>query len=430
MLPENKEIINVESKVSLALDSDKKIVPIVVVTFEVKDKDDDEISFFASADTKVNNQKFYSVISSGDVSKWLMDDAKEITFSIDSYPDELHQPITKGLNESRAIATKYGKDKVAYMDIIEEPSIGALFEKEIELHNKASIDFKTQIEKYKSLNGSGNLDDFINRYWFKKHLLIQGEKGVGKTYTVDRKLTDTNTDYTFIAGHKGIESTDLLGYYLKDESGNLVWMDGVLTEAFRKAQHNPCCLFIDEILRIQDSELNILVGSLSPTTRGTFRLRTNRIIDVKDGVGSTELLEVPVENLWCVATTNVGANYQVDEMDEALSDRFRVIIKETSSDELTSILTSCATKNSISDKIVSQMVTFHNQIKDFVVSGELEKVANARQLCEVLQFASDDSEVKSYLFDLVNQLCSTDTSGIPNKAEKEIITKLIKKIFV
>jgi Holliday junction resolvasome RuvABC ATP-dependent DNA helicase subunit len=284
--------------------------------------------------------------------------------------------------------------------------------------------------KYKSINGSIDLGSFIDRYWFKKHLLVQGEKGLGKTYTIDKKLTDEGLEHTFIAGHEGIESIDLLGYYIKNETGNLVWLDGVLAETFRKAKTDKCALFIDEILRIPSRELNILVGALTPSSRGTYRLRTNRIVDVVDGVGQTELLEVPMDNLWCVGTTNVGAGYQVDEIDSALSDRFRVVVKETSNGELEAILTSCASVNGISDKVITQMISFYSQVKDFVVSGELEKSVNVRHLCEVLQFSKNDDEIKSYLFDLVHSWCSTDTNGNPNKSEREIITKMIKRIFV
>jgi hypothetical protein len=136
-----------------------------------------------------------------------------------------------------------------------------------------------------------------------------------------------------------------------------------------------------------------------------------------------------MENLWCIGTTNVGAGYQVDEIDDALSDRFRVVVKETSNAELESILLNCATKNKISHSVVSNMITFYSQMKDFVTSGELEKSVNLRHLCEVLEYSQDDTEIKSYMMDLINTWCSSDTNGNPNKSEKEIITKMLKRIF-
>lgn len=424
-LTTTEKIIIKDSQIALVPDGNKLEV-CNVIRFSVVEEEQ-ESSFFASADTLEKDNTYVGIISAQSNYEWLWDTDKKIVFNIDSYPEELHPVIQKGINATRDLFNTMSKTKHRPIMIDYRKDE---FQKDLDTYILAKDDFQKQVIKYKSVNGSVDLGSFIDRYWFKKHLLVQGEKGLGKTYTIDKKLTDEGLEHTFIAGHEGIESIDLLGYYIKDETGNLVWLDGVLSETFRKAKTDKCALFIDEILRIPSRELNILVGALTPSSRGTYRLRTNRIVDVIDGVGTTELLEVPVDNLWCVGTTNVGAGYQVDEIDSALSDRFRVVVKETSNNELEAILNSCASVNGISEKVIHQMISFYSQVKDFVVSGELEKQVNVRHLCEVLQFSKNDDEIKSYMLDLVHTWCSTDTNGNPNKSEKEIIVKMIKKMFV
>lgn len=416
---------NKRSEITLT-DVDGEIRVCNVITFDRSD-DTEESDFFKSVDSKVERCR---VILDADGkflnSDWIFGE-KEESASLNKYPDELHQVISKGLNGTKNIANDKGVTFIYEENKLDIQS--GFFDDDIDTVKKATLDFNEQIKRLKAMNGSASLEDMIDRYFFRKHLLIRGKKGVGKTYSVDKRLEDEGIDYEFIAGHDGIESIDLLGYYVKDASGHMVWLDGALTKAFRKAQKDKCCLFFDEILRMPSRELNILVGALTPTSRKTYRLRTNRIINNIDGIGETEVIEVSVDNLWCVSTTNIGAGYEVDEIDSALSDRFRIVDKDVSTDELDTILSVYAGLNGISKTVVDKLISFYTKSNDLVVSGELEKEVNLRHLCEVLQFSKTDDDVKQLMFDLVPTWCSTDTDGSVNKAEREIVTKLIKKMI-
>ena len=44
----------------------------------------------------------------------------------------------------------------------------------------------------------------ILKYGFKKHILIEGEKGSGKTYSISKFLDQQGMDTVFIAGHEGL----------------------------------------------------------------------------------------------------------------------------------------------------------------------------------------------------------------------------------
>ena len=118
-----------------------------------------------------------------------------------------------------------------------------------------------------------------------------------KTYSATQWIDEAGYESEFIAGHSGLESIDLLGYWIKNSEGNLIWLDGALTAAFRKALTQKCVLLFDELLRVPARELSILVGSLTPDSSGHYRLRTNRLVDENDGIGETETLVVPMENL-------------------------------------------------------------------------------------------------------------------------------------
>jgi len=431
---DEKKISNVKENISMTI-VDGKLSVLNLVTFDLIDNTEEavETSFFASADSKddILNCAIYLIIDSEGIyqnpkTNWIKGIDK---VNLETYPEEMIEVISKSINSNYNIASKFEKDNIErfnnYDDILNFPE----FNTAIDNTNNAYKELMSEVKKFKALSGSVNLEDFLDRYFFKKHILVQGEKGGGKTFAVHKMLKDRKVPFEEIDGHEGIEAIDLLGYYLKDASGNMVWMDGVLTKAFRSALTKPTVLFVDEVLRIPSRELNILVGALAPMSDSTYTLRTNRIVNMVDGVGESEYLAIPVENLWCVGTTNVGAGYQVDDIDDALADRFRTVIKHTSNSELETILNIYATEKKMNLDIVPKMVEFYTQMRDFMVSGEIEKIVNTRHLCEVLQLADDVSEVKSYMFDLIPTWTTMDTNGNPNKAERDIITKLIKKII-
>ena len=292
-------------------------------------------------------------------------------------------------------------------------------------------DIKKQYDdKIKKLKISGDGIDivtFSERYEFQKHILIKGERGQGKTYMIDKYCTDKGFETIFMSGHEGIESQDMVGYYTKDATGGLVWLDGTLTEAFRLAQTQKVVLFIDEILRIPARELNVLVGSISPSSKHTYRLRTNRVTDITDGVGRTEIIEVPTSNLWIVATTNVGAKYNVDEIDHALSDRFRVYEKNLSPFEMKQIIEFWLDFKKFNLKWLDKFVDMEEKIRTLFNSGEIENVINIRHISEIIQFASSEDEFLSFAIDLLPNLCTTDMNGQLDKTEKELILKTFKR---
>lgn len=422
-------VSNVKDNIAMTV-VDGKIAVLNMLTFDLTsdEKEVSENNFFASVDNLTDERKecvaFIFANTNGvnaGATEWLMGNG---SFNIDKYPDEMADAISMSINTNKGIASKLENKYCVNLSKLDSFSFA---EDKKKLTQDAFADLQKQMKKYMSAD-SVDLEDFLERYYFRKHVLIQGKKGGGKTYAVDKMLRARSVPSEFIAGHEGIEAIDLLGYYVKNNTGNLVWLDGALTRAFRIAQEKPCALFIDETLRIPARELNILVGALTPSSVGTFRLRTNRIINEHEGIGETEVIEIPRENLWCIGTTNVGAGYQVDDIDSALADRFRLATKETDSAELHTIL-STYLKDGISSGMVDKLTSFYTKMTDMVASGELEKEVNTRHLCECLELAKDDDDVLSYVADLIPTWVANDTDGKPNRAERDIVKKLIQKTF-
>ena len=171
------------------------------------------------------------------------------------------------------------------------------------------------IDKNKELNKQLKLlipdnspSGFLEYYAFKKHVLLQGPKGTSKSYQTFKFISDNKLEHEVMIGHNSIEAMDFLGHFIQTQNG-LAWKDGALTAAFRKAKkHGKAVLIIDEMLRIPEKELNVIIGSLSPDYDGNFVLRTGRALGVNsDGFAEEEVLKVPMNSLFVIATTNVGA---------------------------------------------------------------------------------------------------------------------------
>jgi len=334
-------------------------------------------------------------------------------------------------NEITAIHPKDlgGLDFSALTDYVNKMRFSSKFT----LENPIKITEKLDWTEYylQSLKPKVFTDPFLNkilRYAFKKHILIEGEKGGGKTYTISKWVDSVGIPNVFVAGHEGMEASDLLGSVFPATDGTLIWKDGAVTEAFRKAQKEPTVLFFDELLRVPARELNLLVGALTPNARGEYVLRTNRIIEVVDGIGTEEVLKVPSGNLWVIGTTNVGAGYQVDDIDEALSDRFRSFIKELTDDEIKKILSS---KTSNTD-IVNKLFTFYKFMKKAYEEGNLTRVINLRHLTEALDLADPanlEQDVIANIIDLIPHWVARTTDGSLNSEQEKKVSLYIKEAF-
>lgn len=298
----------------------------------------------------------------------------------------------------------------------------------------------------------------LKRFAFKIPVLVEGDRGSGKTYEAFEYAKSLDIEPSFVGGHAGIESIDLLGclvpyagqenkiedtsvsaadffsgdYQMKvssNSSNSLIWKDGPIAEAFRKAQNGKkSILIIDELLRIPQRELNILLTALSPV-HGKYNLRTGRILEVIDGVAREEVLSCDTRDLFVLATTNVGGQYAVDAIDPALAERFIVLRKDTEFDTLVSILKQKAREKGFNETLAEKAGLFLNRMTDAKEQGLIEEVPTLRTLSRAFDLAEKEDEVKDYIFDQHLLWVARDVYGKPDKEQVRCVKRILEDII-
>lgn len=296
-------------------------------------------------------------------------------------------------------------------------------------------DFKANLEQnYESMTTGavpdGTTGDLMlfEELAFRVPVLFEGERGAGKTVTA-RAFARTNA-YRKVefGGHEGIESPDMLGFLVPVDKSSMVWKDGPIAEAFRAAKTQKVVLLIDELLRIRQRELSLLLTALSPD-EGVYRLRTGRIVSIIDGIATEEELECPVENLCVVATTNVGSEYAVDEIDPALAERFVILRKDTTIPELTRILREIAKNRHLPLKIADNCVSFYSKMVEARSRGLVKNTPTTRTLARALNLATDASEVRRAVKTQMLLWVARNSEGQPVPEQIADVEKLIDRCF-
>jgi MoxR-like ATPase len=301
-------------------------------------------------------------------------------------------------------------------------------------------DYQTKLEEaYDNatsgiVNGAPALGDTLTleNLAFIVPVLFEGERGAGKTVTARAFARTNGYKRVEFGGHEGIESPDMLGFLVPASADAMVWKDGPIAEAFRSARKQKTVLIIDELLRIRQRELSILLTALSPD-EGVYRLRTGRIVGIEDGVAIEEELECPVENLCVVATTNVGSEYAVDDIDPALAERFVIIRKDTTKAELKRILNLVAAKLSVDLKSVDYSVSFFEKMTEMKNRGMVKHAPTTRTLVRAIELASKTGgttdDVKRGVRTQHLLWVARNAEGHPVPEQVTDVVKLIERCF-
>ncbi len=298
----------------------------------------------------------------------------------------------------------------------------------------------------------------LKRFAFKIPVLVEGDRGSGKTHEAFAYAKSIGIEPSFVGGHAGIESIDLLGclvhyagqqqeiedtsvsaadffsgnYQLQVSSNNsngLIWKDGPIAEAFRKAQGGEkSILIIDELLRIPQRELNILLTALSPVD-GKYHIRTGRILEVINGVAKEETLSCDTNKLFVLATTNVGGQYAVETIDPALAERFMVVRKDTEYDKLVSILKEKCKEKNFDETFAEKAGVFFNRMISAKEQGLIEECPTLRTLSRAFDLADKEDEINDYIFDQHLLWVTRDVYGKPDKEQVKVVKQILEDII-
>ena len=262
----------------------------------------------------------------------------------------------------------------------------------------------------------------------KVPILLEGEKGWGKTRAARVLAVRLDAELVEVHGHEGVESADLTGHTVR-HGHDMVWKDGRLSEAFRKASKGQSILLLlDELLRVPQRQLTVLLSALAPHD-GKYHLATGRIVNVTDGIGTEETLVCPVENLMVIATTNVGVKYTVDPMDPALQERFMLVRQELDVAVLRESVNEFATAKGFSADVATKCVAFFKAMKALVPNGLVNDVPNPRTMLRAVDLSKTEGDMKRSVLKQILTWVARDVEGAPVPEQVDAVRKAVNSIW-
>lgn len=225
-----------------------------------------------------------------------------------------------------------------------------------------------------------------------KPVIVKGEAGAGKTYAarIHGRLFDAAYE---IALNAQTEASDLLGFPRVDGG----WQDGPLTAAFRSAAAGYTTqLRLDEFYRPSNQARSVLLTCTSPFEdaegREFYVLTTGRATPhpTEEGVYQQEVLYAPCHLLAIVATTNVGAAYDVSAGDPAEKRRFAPVHVDVDEAVIRRVLGATFPKahsclRASEGRITDSFVAFWHQCKVLAKSSMIEVAPTVSTFAEAVK---------------------------------------------
>ena len=181
------------------------------------------------------------------------------------------------------------------------------------MNTNQQSDLKSEIKsiqkKYKIIGREKELQLLLIALKAKKHIILEGSVGTGKTYLARALSHYSNAGFYRVDGSEDVLSHVLVGYF----DPPAVINKGYVEESFiygplSLAMQNGGCLFINELNRIPEGTQNVLLSALDEHELIIPKLKT---ISANGRNGFIT-----------IATQNPSAHVGVSALGEALKDRF------------------------------------------------------------------------------------------------------------
>lgn len=223
---------------------------------------------------------------------------------------------------------------------------------------------------------------------FIQHVMLAGERGSGKTYLARQAAERFDAVYLEMQMHPSMEAWEFRAHD-RAWGGEVFTVLGKLAEAVHHIQQGKrVILVMDEFLNLNPMYTTAINTPLSLTSDDTYIIETGRIIDQGDGIGTLETVEVPSDMLWVVATTNIGARYNLDQIPPSVRARFQIILMNTNAERTESILETVLTKYDMPLEMAGMFRAFIERVQQSVEENSLDEEATTRLAVSTIRSVS------------------------------------------
>lgn len=220
---------------------------------------------------------------------------------------------------------------------------------------------------------------------FIQHVFLAGERGAGKTFLARRAADATDAVYLEMQMHPSMEAWEFRAHD-RAWNGKVYTVLGKLAEAvYWIQQGKKVVLAMDEFLNMNPLYTTAINTPLTLTENDTYIIETGRIIDMGDGIGRLETVEVPSDMFWVVATSNIGARYNLDKMAPSVRARFQIILMNTNPARTQTILEKNLSKYEMPMEFAEMFKKFLEAANQAVAENNLDEEATTRLACNVIR---------------------------------------------
>lgn len=226
---------------------------------------------------------------------------------------------------------------------------------------------------------------------FIQPVLLAGERGSGKTFLARAAADKFDAVYLELQCHPSMEPWEFRAHD-RAADGKVYTVLGVFAQAvywIQKGKRVVLCL--DEFMNMNPMYTTTINSPLSLTKDDTYMIETGRLIPTMDdegkpnGMALPEVVEVPADMLWVVATTNIGARYGLDKIAPSVRARFQIQLMNTNADRTRHILERQLSKYSMPLEIAEKFEKFINAANEAQTAGTLDEEVTTRLASNVIR---------------------------------------------